>query len=183
MAKGAAVRTNEQPRGYRGERPDAILARVIDVESRKLDTLERQIAAVGPGPGVPIVPVRGTRGVVNTALRTAAREPGDVTCLGPGDLLRDLNPAWRRRAADGRRSIVWLVAEAAIELSTPLAGLVDETRVSRYFGAVVFLLLAADVALVVSVEDEDTVGYWTSDPTICGTVRAAMATLTGAIET
>jgi sugar-specific transcriptional regulator TrmB len=178
VAKGAAIQTDDQPQRYRAERPDAILARVIDAESNKIDALERQVATLGPRAGAPIVAISGRRGLVNLAMRMVAREPGEVTCVAPGDLIAALSPAWHRRVADDRSSVVWLVGEEEIDFPVPLAGVLDPGRISEFFGTGAFVLTAADVAIVARVGDSDVQGYWTSEPTILGTVGAALITLT-----
>jgi len=180
VAKRGAVRTNEEPQRYRAERPDAMLARIVDAESRKLDALERQVAAVGNRPGSPVVPIEGRRGLVNTALRTVARAP-EVTLVGPEDLVTALGPAWRRRSAENMPSVVWVVGggeETAANLPVAVAGLVDPGRINEYFGSGVFVLLASDVAMVARVGNGDVSGYWTTDKTLVGVVRAATAALT-----
>ena len=178
VAKGAAIQTDDQPQRYRAERPDAILARVIDAESSKIDALERQVAMLGPRAGAPIVAVSGRRGLVNLAMGMVAREPREVTCVAAGDLIAALSPAWHRRAADDRPSVVWLVGENEVDFPVPLAGVLDPGRISEFFGTGAFVLTVADVAIVARVGDNDVQGYWSSDPTILGTVEAALITLT-----
>ena len=178
VAKGAAVRTDAQPQRYRAERPDAILASVIAAESRKLDVLEQQIATVGPRPGAAHVRIEGRRGIVNAALRIAAREPNEVTCLGPVDIITSLSPAWRRRAVENLPSRVWLVSEEAVDLPVPVSGVVSLGRIADFFGSEAFVLLAAEVALVAQIREPDALGYWSSEPIIIGTVRAALTALT-----
>ncbi len=178
VAKGAAIQTADQPQRYRAERPDAILARVIDAESRKIDALERQVETIGPRAGAPIVAISGRRGLVNLAMRMVAREPREVTCVGTGDLIAALSPAWHRRVADDRASVVWLIGEEEIDFPVPLAGVLDPARISEFFGTGAFVLTAADVAMVARVDDGDVQGYWTSEPTMLGTVGAALVTLT-----
>ncbi len=184
VAKGGAIRTEKEPQRYRAERPDAMLARIVDAESRKLEALERQVTAVGTHPGAPVVPIEGRRGLVNTALRTVARAP-EVTLLGPEDLVMALGPAWRRRSAENMPSAVWVVGregEETANLPVAVAGFVDPGRIDQFFGSEVFVLLASDVAMVARVGKGEVVGYWTTDITIVGVVRAAMVALTADIS-
>lgn len=182
VAKGGAIRTHEEPQRYRAERPDAMLARIVAAESRKLDALERQVTEVDAHPGAPVVPIEGRRGLVNTALRTVARAP-DVTLLSPEDLITALGPAWRRRSAENMPSEVWVVGrgggeETAAKLPVVVAGLVDPGRINEFFGSEAFVLLASDVAIVARVGKGEVGGYWTTDITMVGVVRAALAALT-----
>ena len=180
VAKGGAIRIHEEPQRYRAERPDAMLARIVAAESRKLDALERQVTEVGAHTGAPVVPIEGRRGLVNTALRTVARAP-DVTLLGPEDLVAALGPAWRRRSAENMPSEVWVVGkgeETAGNLPVLVTGFVDPGRINEFFGSEAFVLLASDVGIVARVGKGEVGGYWTTDITMVGVIRAAMAALT-----
>ena len=179
VAKGAAVVTADQPRRFRGERPDAILARVINIEAQKLDALETQIQAGGRQDGSALVKVKGKRAVLDITLRTLAREPDEVTCIGAADLLVALGPAWRRRALDSRLSSVWLIGDDPGGLPVPTRGGIDPTKSEELFSGLVFLLLAGDVAIIARVGDGDLSGYWTSDITIVGAARGLAAHLAG----
>ena len=179
VAKGAAVTTTDQPRRFRAERPDAILARVIGLEAKKLDALEAQMQTVGRQDGSTVVDVQGKRAIIGIALRTLAREPDEVTCIGAPDLLVALGPAWRRRALDSRLSTVWLVGDDPGNLPVPTLGGIDIRKSAELFGGPVFLLLSGDVAVIAQGEDEIFSGYWTSDMTIVGAVRGLAAYLVG----
>jgi sugar-specific transcriptional regulator TrmB len=177
-AKGAAVAIDGQPQRYRAERPDAILARVIDSEARKLDTLAAQVDAVGERDGVAIIELRGARGLVDVALRTVARESGEVTCLAEPALIAALGPAWRHRASDSRVNSVWIVGDDPGGLPVRLAGTVDTDRLEALLGGGGFVLLAGDVALIARGDGQEIAGYWTSDATIVGAARGLAAHLT-----
>ncbi len=179
VAKGAAVVTADQPRRFRAERPDAILARVIALEAQKLDALESQIQTAGRQDGSALVEVRGKRALLDIALRTIAREPDEVTCLGAADLLVALGPAWRRRALDSRLSSVWLSGDDPGDLPVPTRGGIDPTNSEELFSGLVLLLLAGDVAVIARIDDENLAGYWTSDLTIVGAARGLAAHLAG----
>jgi len=177
VAKGAAVTTADQPRKFRSERPDAILARVIDIEAQKLDALEAQVQTSGGQDGSAVVLLQGKRALLDIALRTLAREPEEITCIGAADLLAALGPAWRRRALDSRVSSVWLIGDDPGDLPVPTRGGIDLTKSVELFGGPVFLLLAGDVAVIARVEAADLSGYWTSDMTIIGATRGLAAHL------
>lgn len=178
VAKGAAVATGDQPQRFRAERPDAVLARVVNSEAQKLAVLEDQVNAIGPRGGAATIPIEGRRGLVDLALKTVAREPGDVVCVGPPDLLVELSPGWRRRSVDRRPSSLWLLGEDPGNLPTAPAGTVDGARLAEFFDAPIFFLVAGDVAIFARLEARRPSGYWTSDLTILGAVRAATAALT-----
>jgi sugar-specific transcriptional regulator TrmB len=178
VAKGAAVATGDQPQRYRAERPDAVLARVVNSEARKLELLEDQVSAIGPRSGATTIPIEGRRGLVDLALKTVAREKGEVVCLGPPDLLAELSPGWRRRSADRRPSSLWLVGDDPGNLPTAPVGSVDLARLAEFFDSPVFFLVAGDVAIFARLEPRRSSGYWTSDLTILGAIRAATAALT-----
>ena len=173
VAKGAATSSDDQPQRYRAERPDAMLARIIDAQARRLDVLESQIQSIGQRSGATIVGLLGTRGLLDIALRTLALEPGEVICVGTSDLIAALGPAWHRRAMDSHPSAVWIIGKDPADLPVDPRGLIDEARAEVLFGGAVFLLLAGDVAVIARV-GENTSGYWTSDTTICGAVKGVV---------
>ena len=177
VAKGAAVITNDQPRRFRAERPDAILARVIDLGAQRLDALENQILTAGRRVGAAMVEIQGKRALLDIALRTLAREPGEVMCIGSPDLVAALGPAWRRRALDSRPSAVWLIGEDPGDLPVEIRGGIDSTKSEDLFSGPVFLLLAGDVAVIARVDEDEISGYWTSDITIVGAAKGVGAHL------
>jgi sugar-specific transcriptional regulator TrmB len=179
VAKGAATASGDQPQRYRAVRPDAVLARIVATESRKLDALESQIRSVASPGGDAMVELKGSRGLLDIALRTIARETGEVTCLASAETLGTLAPAWRRRAMDSRASSVWIIGEDTADLAVDPAGTIDASRSRELFGGPVFLLLAGDTAVVAIDEGDGTRGYWTTDITIVGAVTAAVQHLTG----
>ncbi len=177
VAKGAAVITDDQPRRFRAERPDAILARVIDVGAQRLDALETQILTAGRRVGAAMVEIQGKRALLDIALRTLAREPGEVICIGSPDLVAALGPAWRRRALDSRPSAVWLIGEDPGDLPVEISGGIDATKSEDLFSGPVFLLLAGDIAVIACVDEDQISGYWTSDITIVGAAKGVGAHL------
>jgi sugar-specific transcriptional regulator TrmB len=179
VAKGAAGATQDQPQRYRAERPDAILARVIDSEARKLDALAAQVDTVGQREGAAIVELQGGRSLVDISLRTLAREPGEVTCLADPALVAVLGPAWRHRETASRMSSVWLLGEDPGDLPVSLAGLVETERTETLLGEGGFVLLAGDVAVIATASGDEISGYWTSDATIVCAVRGLAAHLVG----
>ncbi len=165
--------------GASAERPDAILARVIDIEAQKLDALETQIQTAGRQDGSALVEVQGKRALLDITLRTLAREPDEVTCISAADLLVALGPAWRRRALDSRLSSVWLIGDDPGDLPVPTRGGIDPNKSVELFGGPVFLLLAGDIAVIARFDDGELSGYWTSDITIVGAARGLATHLAG----
>lgn len=179
VGKGAAVSVEEQPTRYRAERPDALLARVIDRESSKLDALEKQVRAVGPQNGQVTISLMGRRTLTDLALRTVARAEGHLVCIGPADLVAEIGPAWRRRMAEDRPTAVWLMGANPGNLPIAPTGHIDEATALELFGSPIFALITADVAVLARVDGDNAEGYWTSDKTIFGSVRATVQSLTG----
>lgn len=172
--KGAAEATDERPQRYRPQRPDALLAALVETEARKLDRLEEQIRAAPTPDGDAIVPVNGERALVDVAMRTAAREPGPVTCLGPTTLLVAMSPAWRRRQADGRTTSLWPLEPEPVLPIEP-AGLVPEW-IRTAFGRPLFLLVGSQTVILAGVSDEVR-GFWTADPAVRSLAGAALVRL------
>jgi sugar-specific transcriptional regulator TrmB len=190
VSKEAATVLDERPQRYRAVRQDALFARVVDAQSRRLDLLEEQLGERPEQPGADVIPILGRRSLVDLALRTAARETGPLRCVASIAMARDLSPAWRRRLADGRTSTLWLIqsnqpgsdeAEAGHERSVlPIeaAGTVPAERAARFFDAEAFVLEAGDTVIIARTDGESTTGFWSTASTIVGLARAAAAGLT-----
>lgn len=172
--KGAAQTTDERPQRYRPQRPDALLASLIEAESRKLDRLEEQIRTAPTGEGEAVVAVVGRRGLVDITMRTAAREAGPVTCMGPADLLAAMGPGWRRREADGRTTSLW-PWESEPPLPIEPAGFVPD-HVRSVLGRPLFIFIAGETVIAAEVLDEAR-GYWTADPVLRSLGAAVLALL------
>ena len=177
VSKGGAEIIDEKPLRYRATRPDALFARLLDAESSKLDRLETQIRAGPAGEEEVIQPISGRRALVDLSLRTAAREQGVVTALGPLDLLTALSPAWRRRSADDRVTALW-PCDGTGPLPIAAAGTLDPDRLYRHFGTLAFMLRAPKTAIMARVAADSVEGYWSTDQTIAGVVDAAIVALT-----
>lgn len=176
VKKSAATTTDERPERYRAVRPDAILAHLTAAEAGKLDALEAQIRGAPSEEGETLVALFGRRALIDTALRTAAREPGPVTCVGPADMVGALSPAWHKRHADGLPSVLWIVGER-VELPVEPAGVIDPDLVRRDFAASVLLLVASKVVVAARIGEDTASGYWASDMTIVGLVKTAVEAL------
>jgi len=180
VSKHAATTTEERPQRYRAVRPDALFSRLATAEALKLDALEAQLLAAPAKEGAALVPIEGRRGIIDLALRTAAREPGPVSCMALPSMAKEMTPAWRRRAADGRESLIWIIQDSAgepepVELPIPLAGFADTAEVARVFTVPVFLLIAGEIVIAARVDDREARGYWSTDPIVVGLAQAGVA--------
>lgn len=175
-AKRVVSPTGERPRRYRPLQPSALFALIVEREGARLDRLEQQLSGREDA-GVPgVVPVSSRRALEELSLRTAARSRGALTCVGPGQLLDALAPAWHKRAADGLATSLWAVGEGGGTIA-PLAGRLPADRVEGYFGAPMFLLLADQAAIIARVEPSGAHGYSTTEPSLVGALRAALDAL------
>ncbi len=176
VAKGAASMTGDAPQRFRGVRPADLYATIVERQTHKLDRLETQLT-LGDEPGASsFVPLSGERAFIELAGRTAAREPGPVTCLAPARLIGLLVPALRKRAADGAQTTIWSLGDPAT-VSLPLEGAIPAERAAALFGSPVAILLTGEAALLARLVDRSVAGYWTSDPSVVGATRGAMAAL------
>ena len=180
VAKGAAIRLDGQPQRFKAIRPQALLARLVERVGGQLDRLESQIAEDGAGDGNAVLPITGSRAFLDVATRTAARAVSPVTCVAPQQELQDLAPAWRKRAADGHQTDLWVIGSLPETFPLQLAGSVSDERATSCFGGSVALLSCAEGAVVVTLDGDAARGYWTSDPVLLGTLCGAVAHLTGA---
>ena len=89
---------------------------------------------------------------------------------------------WRKRAADGAETLLWIVGSTAPhDLPVPATGVVSPERIRSYFGAPAVLLLTPVAVIIGSWTGQDELsGHWSSDPVLMGTARAAADALTRA---
>jgi hypothetical protein len=80
-----------------------LFALIVERQTAKLDRLEHQLGDRNDAGAPGAVAISNRRALEELALRTAARSPGELTCVGPGWLIEVLSPAWHKRAADGSR--------------------------------------------------------------------------------
>lgn len=182
-AKDAAVKVESNPQVFRARDPNALLAMITEASTAKLDRLARELSGLG-GVGEPgTARFSSERAFRELALRTALRADA-LTCVAAVAVLRGLNPIWRKRAADGAATGLWVLEpEDGEALATPddvpLAGRIAVGAAAALFGAEPVLLLTPDTAIIGRRENEQLEGYWTSDPIFVGTARGTVARLTG----
>lgn len=178
VAKGAVTRTEERPERYRPLQPSALFALITQRESKMLDQLEAALSVAPAASGPEIVPIAGERGLVDLAMRTAAREDGPVLCLGPGRILLALAPAWHKRTHGRAETELWALGESpSPALPVPLAGRVDAAVAARFFREPVFALTTSRAAIIASVGAR-ALGYWTSSPVLVEVISAVASLLT-----
>ncbi|UCF42001.1 MAG: helix-turn-helix domain-containing protein [Gemmatimonadota bacterium] len=178
VAKGAAVAGEETPRVFRAVAPDALLALVARGQARQLDRLERQLRDRGSAGEPAIVPIRGERELQELVLRTAARAAGPVSFLGTERQISQLLPVWRKRAADGADTELWVAGARPKGFPLTIKGTVDADALERHFGAPATILLAPGATVLATAREGSLSGYWSSDPILRGAASACLAALT-----
>lgn len=173
VAKGAAVATGERPTRYRATRPDVVFATLIDRINQKLDVLQAQIARAPAAPQESLVSLTGRRALVDLAMRTAVKEHGRVEVLGPGNLLLDMAPAWRRRATDDRVTSIWLLGEGT-DFPFVHEGIVPLDLVETHFNTEVLILTTSTDGIASRLSASTANGYWTTDLTLLGLLRTTL---------
>jgi sugar-specific transcriptional regulator TrmB len=179
VAKGAAVVTGESPKRFRAVRQADVFAAIVEKQTRQLSELEKQIAVEFESGAESFVSIAGERGFIDLAVRGLAREPGAMRCIAPPRILAALAPALRKRMADGVATEVWVVGEAGTQSAFKLSGSVSNERADHFFGSEVAILLGETWVLTGRTGPREFMGgYWTTDPSVLGTVRAAWSALT-----
>lgn len=172
VAKGAAVVVDAAtPKRYRAVHPRTLFAQILAAEGRKLDDLERAMLAQPAAGGAPQIHLRGTRALLDVAVRAIVRAEGDVRCVTGGSRLDTLAPAFRARLAAGRQTHLWATTPHVTDYPVPIAQ-VDPERLSTIGGADA-ILLVADGALAATLGDEAE-GIWSESRLHVGLVSAAI---------
>lgn len=178
VGKGAAVITERDPQVFRAIQPSALLAQIIAEQEGKLDVLEHQVASRTVEGARATTQFSGERELFAIALRTVTRSPGPVTCIAPPKLLSTLLPIWRKRTADRTETHLWIIGDPSTDFPVAVDGTVAEQRVISYFGDLAVIVIE-DACVSIGVgQGGDLNGIWSSDATIAGAARAAVAALT-----
>ncbi len=182
VAKGAAVVTGHGPRRYRAVRPKDVLARIVGQECGKLDRLERQVSEAAPEGDTPVVRIEGTRALREVATRVIVRAGRSLICVAPAEFLEGLAPALRARAAGGGgggggETAVWSTDREPRGIA--VSGVTSPQVTTGTPSDPLALLVVDDSALLARLGANPT-GYWSSDPALVATVRAAVTGLTNA---
>jgi sugar-specific transcriptional regulator TrmB len=120
VAKGAATRLGDgRPQRFRPVQPAALFTAIAERSARQLDALEADLGHQSLGTAATVA-IAGRRALVDTALRTAARYPGNVTCLARAAELAALAPAWHKRAAAKWPADLWCLGELPASLDLPV---------------------------------------------------------------
>jgi hypothetical protein len=176
VGKGAAALVDAAtPKRYRAVQPRTLFARILATEGRKLDDLERAVLAQ-PATGSALqLQLRGTRAILDLAVRVVVRSDADVRCVTTGSRLDALAPAFRARLAAGRTTRLWATAPHPLDYPIPI-GAVDPERWSSVGGPDA-ILVAADGALAATL-GEEAGGFWSESRLEVGLVGAAIRHLT-----
>ena len=175
VAKGAAALVEQNPQRFRAVQPQALLARITDVEARKLDRLADQVRGQGPEGAEALVTVSGLRSVQEVAARTIVRAEGTVRCVAPAAFLQPLIPALRKREVDGNPAQVWSVGETGTLPVAVRRELPPEAM--RLFGGSVVLVHASRGGMVAALGSAPR-GYWTSDELLLALIQTTIERLT-----
>lgn len=178
VAKGAAVLVGDgSPRRYRAIQPRTVFARIVDSETRKLDSLERQVQEQPQAGADPIARVRGKRALNDLIVRAIIRAEGPVRCLANARRLTGWAPAIRARAAAGKAIELWVADGGAVDLAVPPKA-VPAARVKEVLGDDAVVLVADGVLLASLEADAD--GIWSESGLLVGLAEAALRYLTSA---
>ncbi len=177
VAKGAATLAGDSPQKFRAVRPEALYAQIVDAETRKLNTLEADLARVPDTGADPVVRATGRRAVVELIARFAAKETGLVSLVAPLEILTLLVPVLRKRAADAVPTALWVVGSGG-QLPVPITDAVPLARVTEFFPGMVALLLTPSGGMVARLDIAEPEGLWSGDAAFLGVLRAALRALT-----
>ena len=181
VAKSAAILVSREPQVFKPIAPAALVALISSRESKKLDGLEEQVRGLDQAGTPSTVEFDGQRAFGELVLRTAVRAE-TVTCMAPPDSMTALTPIWRKRAADGADTNLWVVQHQESpdeEFLFQVVGRVDAERVIDLFGSIAVVALTPNAIILGGFSGSGLLtGYWSCDPLWVGSARGAMASLT-----
>ncbi len=181
VTKHAAKMVSREPQVFKPIAPAALVASVATQQAAKLDALHEQLLGLDAAGHPSTVEFAGHRAFGELVLRTAVRAE-TVSCVSPADSLNSLTPVWRKRAADGADTDLWVVpSDDSTEPDSPLqiAGRVDADSVVGLFGAIVALVWTPDAIIVGRYgPDRHLGGYWSGHPLWIGCAWGCIKSLT-----
>jgi sugar-specific transcriptional regulator TrmB len=180
VAKKAAEVAESEPQVFRASQPKTLLARIARHEAEQLDVLEQQIDTLGSEGAPGTVEFTGERELYGIALRTVLRADR-VHLIGPPSVLSSLLPIWRKRAADGRETLVWSVGAAPQKLPVEVAGTISPEALRARAQDLAMMLLSDGVVGLGRTEAGTLTGLWSSDPIIVGAAEAALGGILTAV--
>ncbi len=178
VTKGAATIARAEPRAYRAISPSTLHALISQKQVRQLEELETSLDDLDQSGSPALSEFSGVREFVQLTLRAATRASGTVQFLGPGSAAVAAAPIWRKRDHDGLATEIWVYGDLP-DLPIEPAGSVSEDLPRESYGSPPVALLAGEIGVLGSLEDDGMRGYWSSEPLIVGCVRAVIADVAG----
>ena len=181
VTKNAAKMVSREPQVFKPIAPAALVASVATQQAAKLDALHEQLRGLDAAGHPSTVEFSGHRAFGELVLRTTVRAER-VSCVAPAGSLNSLTPVWRKRAADGAETDLWVVQSddsAEPDRSLRIAGRVEAESMIGLFGAIAALVWTPDAAIVGKYEpDQRLNGYWSGHPLWIGCAWGCIKSLT-----
>jgi sugar-specific transcriptional regulator TrmB len=162
VQKGIARVEEGRPKRYRPEPPAALLARILDRQSRALDEVSQSLAELSV-PGTPtLVELGSARGALQIASREAARATASIILHAPADAFPPLVPSLRKAAGSG----VELSCSSTSAVDLPFAPVQVVASRDDWPGQPFLMVVDGKSALLAAREGERVQGHWGSAPTL-----------------
>jgi sugar-specific transcriptional regulator TrmB len=175
VQKGIARVEEGRPKRYRPEPPGALLARILDRQSRALDEVSRTLEEISVPGTLTLVELGSARGALQIASREAARATASILLHAPADAFPPLVPSLRKAAGSG--VALSLSATGSVELPfAPVA--VIETH-PDWPGQPFLMVVDGRSALLAAREGERVQGHWGTAATLVAAATLSIRELRG----
>lgn len=162
VQKGIARVEEGRPKRYRPEPPAALLARILDRQSRALDEVSQSLAELSV-PGTPtLVELGSARGALQIASREAARATASIILHAPADAFPPLVPSLRKAGGSG----VELSCSSTSAVDLPFTQVQVVAPRDDWPGQPFLMVVDGKSALLAAREGERVQGHWGSAPTL-----------------
>ena len=162
VQKGIARVEEGRPKRYRPEPPSALLARILDRQSRALDEVSRTLEDISVPGTLTLVELGSARGALQIASREAARATTLILLHAPADAFPPLVPSLRKAGGSGVE--LSLSSPAAVDL--PFAPVTVVEASSDWPGQPFLMVVDGRSALLAAREGERVQGHWGTAPTL-----------------
>ena len=162
VQKGIARVEEGRPKRYRPEPPSALLARILDRQSRALDEVSRTLEDISVPGTLTLVELGSARGALQIASREAARATTLILLHAPADAFPPLVPSLRKAGGSGVE--LSLSSPGAVDL--PFAPVTVVEASSDWPGQPFLMVVDGRSALLAAREGERVQGHWGTAPTL-----------------
>jgi sugar-specific transcriptional regulator TrmB len=176
VAKGAARLDDGQPKRFRPEPPQAVLARISTAQGQAIEELSRALDGFGVPPSPSVIEIGSPKAALQLLTHDIGRATESVRLIAPAEAYPLLGPVLRRAVA----AELSVSLHAQVQVHLPFAPVPAIPGGFRWPGLPLVAVVDDRSAVIASREGPDVRGHWSMTPSFVAAARLAFETLRGA---